>query len=457
MKKKTIIGLLCATFAMASGTLAANALLKQNVKIARADPSTITIYVTDSWDHNTIKLHQWGGSTAGTNFAWDDLTSMNYVGVEQYGHKVFRVDIPSDRTGFVFVYQDSGLKQSKDITTGIADNAGWYFDSWDGSAGKANMGTWSPTPYTVNYYGNENTSGSMASEEAVTDATWTLSTNSFVKTGYVFAGWNTSADGKGTAYANSATVSRDPTLSSGSLNLYAQWRKSYTSGRYIIGKFGSCDWDMDHAQIMSQSGDDDVLTLSLNYGDKIKAAWYNNDTGVLDNYYGYSKLYNGCGAYHYFSNDESDNIVCYARGSYTIYVNSTNDNISIELNGSLTAEHLAAQLMQFGENPSAGHCGDNDRFPAMKLIYLSLSPEEQATFQNYEFSSTAQFKNAFDRYVDWAAALSQDPWSNGGAGAREVVDLNNNQGYTVAIIVVVSLISLTAVGAFFFIRKKKEN
>ena len=47
-----------------------------------------------------------------------------------------------------------------------------------------------------------------------------LNANKFKRAGYVFAGWNTKKDGKGTAYKGSATI----TLTK-NITLYAQWDK----------------------------------------------------------------------------------------------------------------------------------------------------------------------------------------------------------------------------------------
>jgi uncharacterized repeat protein (TIGR02543 family) len=47
-----------------------------------------------------------------------------------------------------------------------------------------------------------------------------LSSNAFSRTGYVFTGWNTAANGNGTAYADSASFD----FSAGGTTLYAQWQ-----------------------------------------------------------------------------------------------------------------------------------------------------------------------------------------------------------------------------------------
>ena len=55
-----------------------------------------------------------------------------------------------------------------------------------------------------------------------------LSENGFTRTGYSFSGWNTAADGSGTAYAAGSTVKN--LALSGTVYLFAQW----TPNRYEI-------------------------------------------------------------------------------------------------------------------------------------------------------------------------------------------------------------------------------
>ena len=80
-----------------------------------------------------------------------------------------------------------------------------------------------PVYVTVTF--NPNFSGIAEKTQSVESGVDTkLDTNSFSRTGYTFKGWNTSADGSGTAYANGATVnvSKDTVL-------YAQWEiNTYT-------------------------------------------------------------------------------------------------------------------------------------------------------------------------------------------------------------------------------------
>ncbi|MBF0259068.1 MAG: InlB B-repeat-containing protein, partial [Desulfamplus sp.] len=75
--------------------------------------------------------------------------------------------------------------------------------------------------FTVTYDGNSSTGGSVpASQFKTHDVNLTLSKNigNLVKTGYKFAGWNTSADGSGTNYAEEILYSTNV-----SVTFYAKW------------------------------------------------------------------------------------------------------------------------------------------------------------------------------------------------------------------------------------------
>jgi|GEM_PF-2162712 len=73
---------------------------------------------------------------------------------------------------------------------------------------------------TVTFDANGGT-GTMASQTASTPTA--LNTNTFTRSGFTFNGWNTVANGSGTAYANGASY-----LFSASATLYAQWLSSCT-------------------------------------------------------------------------------------------------------------------------------------------------------------------------------------------------------------------------------------
>jgi uncharacterized repeat protein (TIGR02543 family) len=83
---------------------------------------------------------------------------------------------------------------------------------------------WTTKPtFTVAYNGNTNTSGTAPADanKYETGATVTVKDNTglLVKTGSTFTGWNTAADGSGTAYATGATFP----MGNANITLYAVW------------------------------------------------------------------------------------------------------------------------------------------------------------------------------------------------------------------------------------------
>lgn len=77
--------------------------------------------------------------------------------------------------------------------------------------------------YTVKFDGNDATSGTMADQSFLYDEEKALTENGFSRTGYTFTGWNTQADGKGTAYADKALVKNLASENDAVVTLYAQW------------------------------------------------------------------------------------------------------------------------------------------------------------------------------------------------------------------------------------------
>ena len=99
----------------------------------------------------------------------------------------------------------------------------------------------SPTAatYSVVYSANGSTGGAVPSDTkayaASSTATVLGNTGALVKTGYVFTGWNTAANGSGTAYAAGASLA----VGSGSVTLYAAWVRQFTQVTTLAGTAGS--------------------------------------------------------------------------------------------------------------------------------------------------------------------------------------------------------------------------
>ena len=88
---------------------------------------------------------------------------------------------------------------------------------------------WSPT-YTVTYNGNGNTGGIVPQDSTRYFANNTVTllgnTGTLTKSGYVFGGWNTEANGTGTNQVAASTF----TMGTTNIVLYAIWRDYYVVG-----------------------------------------------------------------------------------------------------------------------------------------------------------------------------------------------------------------------------------
>ena len=77
--------------------------------------------------------------------------------------------------------------------------------------------------YTVKFDSNGGT-GTMSDQTFTMNVAQNLTANTFTRTGYTFAGWNTKADGTGTSYKDSQSVTNLTTANNGTVTLYAQWK-----------------------------------------------------------------------------------------------------------------------------------------------------------------------------------------------------------------------------------------
>jgi uncharacterized repeat protein (TIGR02543 family) len=133
-----------------------------------------------------------------------------------------------------YTYGAPGLAINSSYNDGTLAKTGYTFAGWSTTVGGAAVATtyvptgsitlyarWTAGTYAVTYDSNTATSGTLAnlSITAGTAATLSASTTAFSKPGYTFNGWNTLANGNGTSYAASASV----TLYANT-TLYAKWK-----------------------------------------------------------------------------------------------------------------------------------------------------------------------------------------------------------------------------------------
>ena len=154
--------------------------------------------------------------------------------------------------------------QSASISA-TAFTTGYHFNNWTKTTGNTPTSTTAspttvsmsePTELTANAalntytiaFNNNSGSGSMTSLTNKNYGTSvTLTANSFTRSGYTFVGWNTKADGSGTAYLNSASMAINEALvnqyslgnANGTITLYAQWIKNGSVKITGVNKVGT--------------------------------------------------------------------------------------------------------------------------------------------------------------------------------------------------------------------------
>ena len=131
----------------------------------------------------------------------------------------------------------NGAKVNHDYTDGYADNAfDTTYSDWTVTdtartrtvtkvckyCGYTETATETENKFALNYDANGGT-GTMTPDSRFGEGTVTVRANGFEREGYDFTGWNTAADGKGTAYKPG-----DELELTESLTLYAQWNKIVT-------------------------------------------------------------------------------------------------------------------------------------------------------------------------------------------------------------------------------------
>jgi len=128
-------------------------------------------------------------------------------------NSVPRWNTSSDGTGTTYTQAQTFLMSAASVT---------LFARWTAN-----------TTYTVTYYGNGNTVGSVPIDttnyEQGQTATALGNTNYLAKAGYAFASWNTQTDGSGATYAPAQTF----TMGAADVSLYARWTAVYPRFAYV--------------------------------------------------------------------------------------------------------------------------------------------------------------------------------------------------------------------------------
>ena len=184
------------------------------------DPTGTIVVATST--NTIVRSTNSGASFAATAFPTPGSSNYRSVAMTPDG-----LGIAAGSDGnYVYTSTDGGTTYTQQTSSGQRNWYGVTLSS-DGAkiaaADNNNGYIWTyATPYTVTYNGNTSTSGSQTDGSSPYNGgsnVTVLNAGSLVKTSYTFVGWNTAANGSGTSYAVSSTISNIQA----NVTLYAQW------------------------------------------------------------------------------------------------------------------------------------------------------------------------------------------------------------------------------------------
>lgn len=198
------------------------------------DTGKITGYSFDGWYTSPTGGDKYDWSTKLTNDVtmYAHWTANGYTvkydaggGKGTMGDQKFTFDVPQNLSPNTFTRDGYTFTGWKRADTGDAYQDGQQVANLTSTPnGIVTMiAQWTPNPASINYDPNPPTGRTPGGQGTAnwtghTGDTQAIGANGWTVDGYTFIGWNTSADGKGTAYAPGTTWTAN-----GTLTLYAQW------------------------------------------------------------------------------------------------------------------------------------------------------------------------------------------------------------------------------------------
>lgn len=245
------------------GTVLANVYMNTFASKITSDSSTKTTFTGYVGRYGTIADGIFKGGTNGTIegglFYTETEGTVKNIRVDFDGTSVFAVaksgkgilepDIVPEKTGYTCVdkwYTDTELTEK------------WGFASDTVTENITLYGKFTPNKYTVRFYtGDENSM--YFTQNFIYDQSQNLARMFFNKDNFIFVGWCTTADGKGTMYNDCEEVSNLTAEPNGTVKLYPIWKPEYTTLSGTVKTYGS---DKDTVTIkIFKFMDDDVQVM----------------------------------------------------------------------------------------------------------------------------------------------------------------------------------------------------
>lgn len=221
------------------------------------------------------------------------------------------------KTGYVFAgwYTDSGYVNPITAINTVESDLTLY-------------AKWTEKTYQIEFIGNNATSGSMTNQATSYTDSSNLKANAYERTGYLFTGWNSKADGSGVAFADQSAVASvisqvNAYGDDNTITLYAQWRRD---GINIFYNLNGGTNDSSNPEVLA--GEDITLKAASRSGYTF-SGWYsdasfNNKVTVI-------------------TNDNADAILD-ADGNISLYAKWTANKYSLKFNGNYATSGTMADV-----------------------------------------------------------------------------------------------------------------
>ena len=172
----------------------------------------------------TLYAH-WEANTYTVNFNTNQGSGAQSAVTATYGSAMPAITVAPTREGYIFLgYYDAVTGGTKYYNADLTSA-----NDWANTANTTLYARWQGVPYSVSFNANNGT-GTMENQAFEYGVSANLNSNAFTRVGYTFTGWNTAADGSGTAYANVASVLNLTNVNEGVVTLYAQWTAKTVTG-----------------------------------------------------------------------------------------------------------------------------------------------------------------------------------------------------------------------------------
>ena len=290
-----------------------------------------------------------------------------------------------------------------------------------------------------------------------------------IPSGYIFKGWYTDS---------SLTDEWTPGSQYTDVNLYAKYEVERATGYYIVGdsafmtEFGTSGtaFDFNSGVLMNSATGSNkaVYTFTTSRTITFKARYYSHE----NNWWVSNTEMSDSAESHGVTFDASGNYVVPA-GTYSLYIFVKNNNDTSSLTYGMP---LDSYVVDFLSETAAVCNGDSTVFATLLSTMSNLERNwaKLSTIDQNTLKGTSPNQNGTDNQkviARYDYILGKYGYGTGDnklhdfmgrtpaplSGARSLLPLISNESTnTIAIIVIISLVSVTAVGGYFFIKKRKS-